>query len=414
MANEKLSILKMLEERKITAAEAARLLEAVEGPAPRPSSAPPRPASPPPRSYEGYANNGSARPSPRPTMPPPASSRGPETHSSDLGSKIGAFARDMEPKIQKITETVAEKLVSGADRISRTFTPDAPASPSPAPQRSYSPAPPKAPASPAGSGIEKNIELPVAPGYNELNLAGLNGDVRIKGYNGDKITARISYKPKRGGAEIELMKFGGKYFLKYEEDDFERVSIDAYVPERLFSVVNVSGINGNMDVSSLASQQMQFSNSNGQTRLTGCAADNIKVDCNNGKLSIGHMAAASAAIENFNGNLDAEELDVAGLKLTNYNGPLSLLVSMFNRYEEYDWTVETSNGKLTVNVPTLPDLGYHLKAHTTLGEIRVGLTGLQFLINDPALVEARSTYFDRAAKRVKLAAETSNAQLMIN
>ena len=416
MSNEKMKILKMLEEKKITASEAAKLLESVDagGVAPQqhqpqsrpddrfsaPPPPPPRPSPPPSRDY------GSQR--------APSSPRGFEDLTGDLGKKFESFARDMEPKLQKFTETVAEKIVSGADRISRGFGSEtAPAAPAGG-QRGASHSPSVGVKPAASSGFEKNIEMVIDSGYNELSIAGLNGDVRVKGYNGDKITARISYKPKRSGAAIDLMKLGGKYFLKYEEDDFDRVSVDAFVPERMFQVINIGSNGGNMDISSLSAKEMQLANSSGQTRLASLSAEKVKADCSNGRLTLSGIAADSAIIENFNGNVDADELDVSKLSLINYNGGLSLLMPAFTRHAEYIWSVETSNAKLNINVPTLPDLGYHIKAHTTLGDIRVGLTGLQFLINDPALVEARSVNYDRAAVKVKLAVETSNAPLLIN
>ena len=434
MMNEKLAILKMLEDGKITAAEAARLLESVEPTVAEAKPVPAVPAIPPsvPAAAHKDASANSA-------MPGGAASNGAvpggvtsgkampggaagqknnfENIASDLGRKFEAFAKDFEPKLQKITETVAEKIVSGTERISKGIdTMPRPAQPAaaPAPSRGTTPGTARSAAVGAASGTEKNIELMVADGYNELSLSGINGDVRIRGYNGDKITARIICKPKRGKPDIDLVRLGGKYYLNYEEDDFERVSVDAYVPERRFQVIRLEGLNGNMDVSSLAAREIQIINTNGQTRLTGLAAENIKAECSNGQLTLMNIAADSAIIENFNGIIQAEELDIEKLSLTNYNGPLTLFTSMFTRYTDYQWAVETSNAKLTIHVPTSPDLGYHIKAHTTLGEIRLGLTGLQFLINDPALAEARSSCFDRSAKKVRLTAETSGAVLMIN
>ncbi|MCL2708750.1 MAG: DUF4097 domain-containing protein [Defluviitaleaceae bacterium] len=423
MTNEKMKILKLLEEKKITAAEAAKLLESVDGGGAAPdysreANAQYKPEPPPaadiPTPPGRPGDSASRRPEGSQRQEAPSKSF--DDLTGDLGKKFEAFAKDMEPKLQKFTETVAEKIVSGADRLSKSFS--AETSPRPyksEPQGPSSHAAPRAAKSaPASSGFEKNIEVVIAPGSNELTLAGLGADVRVKGYNGDKITAKISYKPKRGGAAIDMVKLGGRYFLKYDEDEFERVAIDAYIPERMFQIINISGIGGNMDISSLAAQEMRFTNANGQTRLAGLGAVNLKAECSNGNLALGQIAADSAIIENFNGNVEVDEADAAKLSLTNFNGALSLMMSSFARHEEYLWSVETSNAKLSINVPTQPDLGYHIKAHTTLGEIRVGLTGLQFLINDPALVEARSSYFDRSKKRVKLTAETSNAQLTIN
>jgi DUF4097 and DUF4098 domain-containing protein YvlB len=341
-----------------------------------------------------------------------------EDITGSLGKRFESFAKDMEPKLQKITEVVAEKLVSGTDRISRSLSTGAPADrPSAASRQGAvtTPDSPRAPRpAPAGALQEKNIELTVSAGYNELNLSGLNGNIRIKGYNGDKITARISYKAKKSASAVELMRLGAKYFLKYEEDDFEHIDIDAFVPERMFQIINIEGLNGGMDISSLAAREMRFDNAGGAVCLAGLSAENLRAVSGNGKMSLLNIVADNAAFENFNGSVDAEELDIANLSLVNGNGGLSVLMTAFNRYESYIWAVETSNAKLSLNVPTLPNLGYHIKAHATLGEIRVGLTGLQFLINDPALVEARTTSFDKAAKRVKLAAETSNAPLVIN
>jgi hypothetical protein len=438
-------ILKMLEERKITSQEAAQLLQSLEAGAPLPgghapsipvipSAVSPIPAAsassplPPPPPFEGYANNGPApRPGaayapPRAPSPPSGPSRMEEI-ANDLGRRFEGFARSMEPKIQKLTETVASHIVTGADKLSKTINTEMsdprpfvqpPSRPSPAPVRP-APAKPAKPAIHVPSALtEKNIELAVTEGYNELNLSGINGDIRIKGYNGDKITARVSYKAVRAGAVIDLRKLGGKYYLSYDQDEFEHVSMDAYVPERLFQTVKIDNINGQIDISSLASNQMEITNGNGHIRLSAIAAQYLKADNSQGRFILSNIAADTAVIENVNGIIEAEETDIGSFKLTNYNGPLTMLMSGFNRYNDYTWAIETGNAKLNMTLPSLPTLGYHIKAHTTLGEIRLGLTGLQFLVNDPSMTEARSIHYDSALKKVQLMAETSNGPLMIN
>ncbi|MCL2840945.1 MAG: hypothetical protein FWE05_09270 [Defluviitaleaceae bacterium] len=426
--SEKLRILKMLENGQISATDAAQLLQAVDGggatpPTPAPFSPPPASFSPPPPThhhappppprpttgrYEGYAPNNSGRPTPPPS-----------THSSmdDLGRKFESFARDMAPKAQKFMENIADKIDGAASKISSEFTGSRPAYPIPPHGQAHRPHTAPRPSAPTPGGtVEKSIEMPVETGgYNELSLAGINGEIRIKGYNGDKITARLVYRAsKASAAHIEMVKLGGKYFLKYEPDDFQLVSIDAFVPERAFSVIKVDGVNCQLDCASLAANEMRFSNANGTTRLTGLSASNIVAESSGGNFSVSNISAASATIENLNGTMDTDELDIANLKLSNYNSPLSIIMSKFARHEEYIWSVETGNAKLSINLPTMPDLGYHIKAHAAMSQIKLGLTGLQFLINEPSLVEARSIHFDTAVKKIKMAVETSNAPLVIN
>ncbi|MCL2372689.1 MAG: DUF4097 domain-containing protein [Defluviitaleaceae bacterium] len=418
--NEKLMILKMLESGQITADEAAKLLNSVgEGggaPVPAPAVFPPTPPAPtqptPPRPH---GNNG---PPPKPGTAPSA----PAFDLNDLGRKFENFAKDMAPKVQKFTETVADKIMVAADKVSNTFIPtETSGGHTPPPpmqsQQHQRPATPPRPATTAAPGgmTEQNVEMLVEiGGYNELNLSGLSGAVRVKGYNGDKISAKISYKAKKPGATIEMMRLGNKYFLKYEPDDFQSVTIDAYVPERAFGVVKVDNLNGSIDCQSLAAGDMRFTNANGSVSLSAISAKTIEIEGSNGAMIITGVTAENATIENLNGNLDTHELDIANLKLTNYNGPLSMVMSGFNRHTDYLWNVETGNAKLNMILPTMPDLGYHIKAHATMSEIKLGLTGLQYLINEPSLVEARSVHYDTATKRVKLAVETSNSPLVIN
>ena len=423
MQNEKMMILKMLESGKISTEEASRLLQSVDtGAAPAPPPYTPPPSTSP--SSSSYASTTSSQTPPK-SHAPPASSGSSGSYSSsqsnDPGKKhaeghsilddIGQKFDEWGPKVRKATASVAEKIAGGVDRLSKSLSDYSPSSPQP----SYGGAPhPKPPSKPPGGLTEKSIEMLVEPGFSELNLSGQNGDVRIKGYNSDKISARISYKAKRAGAHIDLMKLGNKYFLKYEPDDFETVMIDAYVPDRAFGVIRIDGVNANMDCESLAAEEIAISNANGSLRAANLTATNLRAESGNGRFVASRITAETAVLENVNGVMETDELDIAQLRLNNYNGPLSLLMSNFSRYTEYMWNVETGNAKLSMNLPTLPDLGYHIKAHAAMSEIRLGLTGLQFLIHEQSLVEARSVKFDTAVRKVKMTVETSNGLLVIN
>ncbi|MCL2049043.1 MAG: DUF4097 family beta strand repeat-containing protein [Defluviitaleaceae bacterium] len=411
--NEKLRILKMIENGQITATEAAKLLQALDGVpsagvgTPSPStpsqSSPPSPTSPSPsaashsyardKRYDGYTpNTGGGR----------------STSADDLAGRFENFVHDVAPKVEKFVEVVADKINGAAERVSCAFSGEAGAS-----QGSQS-APKPAPARSASGTMEKQVEMLVEHGHNELNLSCFNGAVRVKGYNGDKITARLSYSAKKANAYIEMVQLGGKFFLKYEPDDFGAVSIDAYVPERAFSAVKIDGMNASLDVSSLVADEIRISNANGSTALSGLSARSVAADTSNGRFSVSKITAEQASFENINGSMETDELDVSQLKLSNYNGAVSVIVSRFAKYSEYTWNVETGNAKLSINLPSMPDIAYHIKAHAAMSDMRVGLTGLEFLINEPSLIEARSTNYDGASKRIKLMAETSNAPLVIH
>jgi len=393
MQTEKMMILKMLEEGKITAEEASRLLESgASSPAQTP-----KPASTPKGSYIPGSQT------------PPKST---ESTVDSMGRKIDAFVKEMEPKIKKATKVVVEKTAGAAESISKSLSshgsrPSAPIA---------SPQVPKAPPKPTGStsGIEEMVEIFVTEKNGELNLTGLNGQVLVKGYNGDKISAKIFTVAKRQGAKAVLAVLGNKYYLSYDENDFERVCIDAFVPEAMFSNIKVSTINGDISLSTITTSGVQTECINGSMEIVGVKAETMTAEANNGTLTIKETTANTAQIENFNGNISVNKIDIANLKANTFNGAIDMQIAAFANHDNYKWNIETGNGKLTVILPTYATLGYHIKAHAALDTVKLGLTSMNYIRNEKSFAEAKSANYDSSLKKVELDLATSNAPLIIN
>jgi hypothetical protein len=443
--NEKMKILKMLEEGRITTEEASRLLDTVadsasppaaphtgpggfpppraaqpSAPSPFPPSPPPYPAAPPPpprAPYGPVSNDGGYR-----RAEPSAPRRSGDSVAEDLSKRFENFFRDLEPKIQRFTETVVEKTSDAADALSKRFQeplprPGAyPPPPGPArPARPPAPQPARSPSAPALKGRnERDFEQRVTENGSELILEGLNGQVLLKGYNGDKITAKVYYTPKRGNPPMELMALGSKYYLSYDENEFESVSIDAYIPETLFDNIRVTTNNGHMVIQTVRTTNARFESSGGDVEVSGFSAKDLLIENSNGNLRLTNVTAERAAIDDFNGAINAQDTELGQLKMSTFNGDISMRVSRFSGYDEYMWAVDSNNGKVSMVLPSSISIGYHIRANATLSEVKIGLTGLSYITNSKSNAEAESTNFDQAEKKVTLLLETSNAPLVVN
>jgi hypothetical protein len=416
MTNEKMMILKMLEEGKITAEDASKLLASADGPPPMGaagSQTPPRHAAsssgPPPK--PGFDN------APRPNSQVPPKPGG--STVDEMSRKFGEFVKEMEPKVKKLAGTVVEKTANAADSISKSLSAHGEKRGSSGgsggdtyfPQ---APTPPKPSRGGSAAGIEEMIEILVRQSGAELNLSGLNGQVLVKGYNGDKISAKIYTVAKRAGAKAELAVLGNKYYLAYDENDFERVCIDAFVPESMFDNVRIATINGDVRAATLTAHYIQIENLNGATEVSDVSAQNIAVESNNGNLKVADSAAHTSTIENFNGGINISKVDIANLKATTFNGAVDMQIAGFANYDHYSWQVETSNGRLGLVLPSYSTLGYHVKAHAALGDVKLGLVGMNYLRNDKSFIEAKSINYDGALKKVDITLATSNAPLVVN
>ena len=413
MQSEKMMILNMLNEGKISADEASRLLAAASDGS---SSASYKPPSPSPR-IVGHDPQRPHGHSPAPS-PSPAAARSPhvpranappvtESGFDAMGRKISEFVKDATPKVKEFAGKVVEKTAGAADSISKSLAGGGKVEPS-----HYGSAPAR-PASVA-AGVEELLEIKVEHSNGELNLQGLNGQVLVKGYNGDKISAKLYTVAKRAGAKANLATLGNKYYLSYDENDFDRVCIDAFVPEALFQTIKASTVNGDLSVSTVSANYVFVENIGGNTEVVGVKSDNLHIESNNGTLTIKETAAHKATAENFNGPIAINKIDIGELKVNTFNGAIEMQIADFAAYDNYRWNVETSNGKLLVVLPSYATIGYHIKGHAALDTVKLGLVGMNYLRHDNSSLEAISVNYETCLKKVDMELATSNAPLVIN
>jgi len=400
MNQEKMQILKMLEEGKISAEDASRLLSTVDGKATKEQGRP--------DAHTSNANN----------QKPPSSTYREESLIDEISRKFGTFMKDMEPKVRKFTQVAVEKTATAADSISKGISSRTTSGElsKPSFHGSFPQAPTThKPSIPTPSkGIEEMIEIVVTQKGAELNLNGLNGQVLIKGYNGDKISAKIFTVAKRAGASASLAALGNKYYLNFNEADFDRVCIDAFVPESMFDNIRVATINGNISASSLSTQNIKIENTNGNSELSSVTAANIVVENNNGTTKLTNVVADISVVENFNGAISVYKTDIENLKLTTFNGSIDMQIAAFDNFNNYNWQIETSNESLNLILPSYATLGYYVKAHAALDNVKLGLIGMNYIRNETSFVEAKSINYEASFKKVNLNLETSNAPLIIN
>ncbi len=445
MSEEKMKILKLLEEGKISSEDAFKLLDAVGKTEPQKSTGGFY-SSGTYASGEGYASNSNNSSS-------SSSSSGSgstysksydtkqegnfdfNTFTDDLSKRFETFAKNMEPKFQRFTEAVAEKAVVVADKLSKSFSDTGRSAGSgggsytggshsggsysggyytSTTQAETAPSSPKPTYSGASVNQNKTFEMQVTGTDNTLNITSLNGDLVVKGYNGDKITLNVQYKCSGERERIELVKLSNKYYLNYDEEFFDKVFVDAYVPEAMFENIKFQTTNGKILVSDIKSEYLSVSNQNGFTELRNATAENLKVECNNGRLVLERVSGVNGHVENFNGEISARGVDITNMKLISFNASISMDVPYFEMGDEYVWVVETSNEKININLPTDKRNGYYIKATSSLGDVNVSLPALTFTSNERSFVEGTSSSFSTCQKKVKLNVETSNAPITIS
>ncbi len=427
MSNEKIMILKMLEEGKIKADEAAKLLNAIkEDETPNPSST--YTHTPPPTATTTTDNTPIPNRQPQNNVNTGGGSsinfdefgRALGSFSKDMAKKVGVFAKEVTPKLQSITESLVEKTVSVTEKISKSVSaPPTPPKPTPPPPPRPTPVSKpqvkstSTPPIPRGRQKEKSCEIAVdSSGVNEFYINSKNGMISIKGYNGDKISAKIIYVSNNDN--IDISQSGNRYYLDYDDGEFSSVSIEAFVPEKLFRRMQIIAVNSKINLDGSSADEIIIDTTLASISLKNINSNYIKAVTDKGEVSVSNINSNTLEVITANAKIDATSLDVQNLKMETDNAPINYKEFSLRNFNNYNMRISTSNSNMRVNLPITEDIGYDIKAQTSLSSVYIGISGLTYIYNESNYVQGKTSNYDVARRKVKIELDTSNGPINVN
>ncbi|MCL2592452.1 MAG: DUF4097 domain-containing protein [Defluviitaleaceae bacterium] len=383
--NEKIMILKMLEEGKITAEEAAKLL----------SSLGEEKKTEPNKGFDESFEQSFNEPFGE-NVEDFADKM--ENFADEMSRKFDGFAKDFEPQARNLADKIAEKIsditksFSNGDGI-KIYT-----------DFSF------------GKDLSKVFEMNVENMNSILNLEGKNGAISVLGHDdGNEMMVKIKYRPKFNENEpIEFVKSGDAYALIYEKNRFKYVSVEAIVPRGMFERVKADTSNSAITANNLATHYFKADTSNSSIVVKNVQADEVKFDTSNASINLENVKARIGKADTSNAKIIvANDVDIEKFKMDTSNASIVVDIGKLSLFEDYAWTLDTSNAKIAVSILQDADFGYHFKGDTSRGRVNVGLEGMNFIKSSPTYVEAMSQNYNETRKRLRLLADTSNGSIII-
>jgi hypothetical protein len=357
MENERMLILQMVAEKKITAAEAVELLKALE-----PSSktragwipempTPPRPPRPPEM--------------PEPPEPPRYAG---ERLSEDIASRIGSLVEGLISNFGfgfgdgfKFEETVEGTFDAG------DFAP-------------------------------------------EIDFKTSNGRVAVEGWNQPGYMVKL-IKRVKAPSEQEAMarakdlarveRDGGKLSIRFNQPQQSTIfggcglAIIAFLPKDRTYRFLLQTANGRVEMKDLKGTTVDATTSNGVVKMDTVEAERVETRTSNGKVML-KTSARDVKAHSSNGRITIIPVGTAG---------------------DTHYDLHTSNGSVKVQTGKPNGIGFSFDLRTTNGKINVEEAGLEYETNEKhhgmRRVKARSKGFDSASCKISVAAHTSNGSISV-
>ena len=356
MTDEKMKILKMLEEHKISLDQASKLLNEIDN-----------------------KNNNTTKKI--------------NNTISTLNNKIDDMVKEITPYAEKYTKLAVNKTSEVSNKVKDSYQKKA--------TNSYN--------------FHRciSIESLVFGKKNTILLKDISGYINIKGYNGDKISLDIKIKSSFSDAEVVLQNNDNIYYLDYLYSDVEILSIEGYIPEKLFSNIDITIFNNKIEISNIFCENLILNSKKCYIKLFNSIVNNLTVKNTNKEIIIDKLISKRSYIENIDGECKLNNLDVSELKVSNSNSAIYIENLIFKKENMYYINLFTNNAPIQLNTTNLLYCGYLIDATSILGKINLEIKNMSYLLNESSKCISKTIDFENKDKKINITLETTNANINI-
>lgn len=291
-----------------------------------------------------------------------------------------------------------------------------------------------------------------------LNLRAINGSIKLIPTNAENLSIKVSCQHKKG-----LLQKNEPYFDFYLDGDTVvfnpkynsglSIKLDVFLPEIKYNNILLNSTNGKIDVNKLNvnilecntsnsainifyvnSKEIILSTKNGKIESQYTNSDKFKAYTTNSSVSLAHINSDDLDIKTANGRIDVDHLSGENIVCKTSNGSINIKNVSFNTIG-----LTTSNGRITcdeidtnkaqvVNLKTsnasisskIKDLNKEISfdLETSMGSISLETSELIYTINKQVSlglkkIVAHTVDFNNSDDNLEIVASTSNGSIQI-
>lgn len=269
--------------------------------------------------------------------------------------------------------------------------------------------------------VQKNFEVIPAEGAT-IDISGANGSVTIKKHLDPRvlIISRIKSSAPNGEGIVSFVDDPSAISIKAVSAAINvSVSHEIFIPESKFKSIKIENSNGKIYVEDSLSEELTATTKNAHIEFMGVNSDKISANTKNGRVQMNYIIGNKLDINTSNAVIDIKHIKAQDINAVTINGRI-VIENAQNIDENTDMNMflKTTNGGIKVNMNDIDGRVYKVKAHASNGTInllipeivyhnvnRKGVTG--------SFVEAESKDFEAGLNKVNITGETMNGQIEI-
>lgn len=263
-----------------------------------------------------------------------------------------------------------------------------------------------------------NVDAP-KEGLN-LDIEAINGHILVKKHMQDCILIRTIVKSAQDDVE-EILNFSHdeeSVAVKYNKIGNTSISHEVFLPNIKFKNIRLVTKNGKIYVEDSLSENFEAVTGNSNVDLMGVASESINVVTKNGRINFRYIIGRDINVNTNNSVIEIKQVKTANINALTRNGRI-LVENVHNYRDESDinMNLTTAYAGIKVNMNDMEDKGYRIKGETTNAEINLLIPEITYnnISNqmNKKFVEAQSSGYDGYENKVNITAHTVSGHIEI-
>jgi len=193
--------------------------------------------------------------------------------------------------------------------------------------------------------------------------------------------------------------------------------IEMTIPKGM-DILSFSTDNAKCDINGMEVRLLSCSTANGKVILTKCTAEELEILTDNEKIILEDVSARTTNARTSNSKIVIENSRLDNIDAKTSNAPIVMNALRKGDSLNSNYILSTCNGKIDVELDAAETFEYMVDAHTTMSSIDVNLKNLTYTMDKNGIgtqntAQVKSENFDTASNKITIKANTSNAAIYI-
>ncbi len=266
--------------------------------------------------------------------------------------------------------------------------------------------------------VEKTFDAPAIAG-SSLNVQATNGQINIKKYQEDKILIKAKIRTPQSDSDEALVftNENNEITVRLAKPDAYNLSVsyDIYIPAVKLNKIFLETKNSKISVEDTLSNEFIANTKNGAIELTGVTSGKLTAATRNAKITANYLIGSDVNTFTSNAMIEMKNLKVEKLTADTFNGKIMLEnIHPKENTTETNLNLKTKNSDIKVNMNDSEDMGYKISARTSNADINLLIPNILYrsiprVEGHAKQVDAETQNYTTASHKVNIIAETTNS-----